>query len=244
MEVLNKDLKTQVGQFVADDFRTAAVFNKYGIDFCCKGQKTIESVCDQKGIDSNLLLDELQDVLKNSTAPSIDYNTWPLDLLAEYIEKKHHRYVEEKIPVLRQFLGKLCHVHGERHPELFEVNELFNASANELASHMKKEELILFPYVKKMVKAQLEHSDVQAPPFGTVKNPITMMMQEHDNEGERFVKIANLTNNYNPPSDACTTYRVTYAMLDEFEQDLHLHIHLENNILFPKAMKLEQQFGK
>jgi len=243
MEVLSKDLKKQIGQFVADDFRTAAVFNKYGIDFCCKGHKTIETVCDQKGIKSDSLLEELQDVLKNSPDPSVDYKTWPLDLLAEYIEKKHHRYVEEKIPVLRQFLGKLCHVHGERHPELFEVNQLFNASANELVSHMKKEELILFPYVKKMVKAKLENESLSAPPFGTVKNPITMMMQEHDNEGERFEKIAKLTDNYSTPADGCTTYRVTYAMLNEFEQDLHVHIHLENNILFPKAMKLEQQFG-
>ena len=119
---------------------------------------------------------------------------------------------------------------------------MFTASAGELAAHMKKEELILFPFIKKMVKAQIDKGAILAPQFGTVENPIAMMMQEHDNEGERFRQIAELTNNYNPPADACNTYRVTFAMLDEFEKDLHLHIHLENNILFPEAAKLEKAF--
>ncbi|WP_418602371.1 iron-sulfur cluster repair di-iron protein [Hwangdonia sp.] len=242
MVTLQKDSEKQIGQFVAEDYRTAAVFSKYKIDFCCNGNRSINEACEKKGIDSNVLLDELHSVLNNKGGESIDYKSWPLDLLIDYIEKKHHRYVEEKIPVLRQFLDKLCRVHGERHPELFKVNELFTASAGELAAHMKKEELILFPFVKKMVSATLSQGAVQSPQFGTVENPIAMMMQEHDNEGERFREIAALTNDYNPPADACNTYRVTYAMLEEFEQDLHLHIHLENNILFPKAIKLEQQF--
>lgn len=243
METLEKDSQKQIGQFVADDFRTAAVFNKYGIDFCCKGDRTVAEVCDKKGLSPQTLIDELEAVLNSKADQSIDYKSWPLDLLAEYIEKKHHRYVEEKTPVLKQFLSKLCAVHGQRHPELFEINELFTASAGELASHMKKEELILFPFVKRMVKAKLDNVAIQSPQFGTVGNPIAMMMEEHENEGERFRKIAELTNNYNPPADACNTYRVTFAMLDEFERDLHLHIHLENNILFPAAIKLEQQFG-
>jgi regulator of cell morphogenesis and NO signaling len=107
---------------------------------------------------------------------------------------------------------------------------------------MKREELVLFPFVKRMVKAKLENEAVQSPQFGTVENPIAMMMEEHDNEGQRFRDIAELSDNYNPPSDACNTYKVTYAMLEEFEKDLHLHIHLENNILFPEAIKLEAQF--
>lgn len=242
MEVLNKDSEKEIGQFVADDFRTAAVFSKYKIDFCCNGNRTINEACDKKSIDTNVLLDELHAVLNSKTDQSIDYKSWPLDLLAEYIEKKHHRYVEEKTPVLHQFLDKLCAVHGERHPELIKINELFSASAGELASHMKKEELILFPFVKRMVKAKLENVALKSPQFGTVENPITMMMQEHENEGERFRQIAELSNNYTPPADGCNTYKVTYAMLQEFEQDLHVHIHLENNILFPGAIKLEQEF--
>lgn len=243
MEVLEKNTKKEIGQYVAEDFRTAAIFSKHKIDFCCQGNRTVEEACDKKGIDSNQLIEELNGVLNSKGGETIDYKSWPLDLLAEYIEKKHHRYVEEKIPVLRQFLDKLCKVHGSRHPELFKINELFVASAGELASHMKKEELILFPFIKKMVKAKIENGAVQSPQFGTVENPIAMMMEEHDNEGARFREIDALTNNYNPPADACNTYKVTYAMLDEFEKDLHLHIHLENNILFPEAIKLEEQFG-
>jgi regulator of cell morphogenesis and NO signaling len=243
MITIQKNSEKQIGQFVAEDYRTAAVFSKYKIDFCCNGNRSIQEVCDKKGIDSNVLLDELQAILSKKDGESIDYKSWPLDLLIDYIEKKHHRYVEEKIPVLRQFLDKLCRVHGERHPELLKINELFTASAGELAAHMKKEELMLFPFVKKMVHATLEKSAIQSPQFGTVENPISMMMQEHDNEGERFRQIAALTDNYNPPADACNTYKVTFAMLEEFEKDLHLHIHLENNILFPKAVKLEQQFN-
>ncbi|MFD2541857.1 iron-sulfur cluster repair di-iron protein [Lacinutrix gracilariae] len=242
METLQKNTQKQIGEYVADDFRTAAVFSKYKIDFCCNGNRTIDEACEKKRIDSNTLVDELETVLNSKTDQSIDYKSWPLDLLAEYIEKKHHRYVEEKIPVLRQFLDKLCRVHGANHPELFKVNELFTASAGELTAHMKKEELILFPFVKRMVKAKIDNQAIQSPQFGTVENPIAMMMHEHDNEGERFREIAKLTNDYNPPVDACNTYKVTYAMLDEFEKDLHLHIHLENNILFPEAIKLEQQF--
>ena len=243
MEALHKDAQKHIGQFVAEDFRTAAIFSKYKIDFCCNGNRSVETACEKKGIDINMLLEELESVLSTTDGQSIDYKSCRLDLLAEYIEKTHHRYVEEKIPVLRQFLDKLCKVHGERHPELFKVNDLFTASAGELSAHLKKEELVLFPFIKKMVKATLDHSAVQAPHFGTVENPITMMMSEHDNEGERFRQIAELTNNYNPPADACNTYKVTYAMLDEFEKDLHLHIHLENNILFPEAIKLEKRFA-
>ncbi|HZW62210.1 MAG TPA: iron-sulfur cluster repair di-iron protein [Flavobacteriaceae bacterium] len=242
MNTISKETQKQIGQFVAEDYRTAAIFSKYNIDFCCKGHRTLEEVCEKKEIDADILLDELNAVLNASVNTAIDYKSWPLDLLAEYIEKKHHRYVEQHIPVLRKFLDKLCKVHGERHPELYEINELFTASAGELSAHMKKEELILFPFIKKMVKATLDGKPVEAPHFGKINNPIAMMMQEHDNEGERFRQIAALTDNYTPPADACNTYRVTFAMLDEFEKDLHLHIHLENNILFPKAAKLETQF--
>lgn len=242
METLEKNTQKEIGQFVAEDYRTAAVFSKYKIDFCCNGNRTIEEACSKKGIDSNILMNEIDAILNSNRGETIDYKSWPLDLLIDYIEKKHHRYVEEKIPVLRQFLDKLCRVHGERHPELLKINELFTASAGELASHMKKEELILFPFVKQLVKAKLNSEAVRAPQFGTVENPIAMMKHEHDNEGERFRQIAELTDNYNPPADACNTYRVTFAMLDEFEKDLHLHIHLENNILFPEAIKLEKLF--
>lgn len=231
-----------IGSFVAEDFRTAAVFSKFNIDFCCKGNRTVTEVCEKQNIDADTLLQNVYDVLQSDRNGSIDFNSWPLDLLADYIEKTHHRYVEEKSQVLLAFLDKLCKVHGANHPELFRINELFIGCAGELAQHMKKEELVLFPFVKRMVKTKDSDGVLSQPSFGTVSNPIAMMMHEHDNEGERFREIAALTNGYNPPADACTTYKVTFAMLKEFEEDLHKHIHLENNILFPKAVLLEQEF--
>lgn len=240
---MNIQEKTTIGDFVAQDFRTAAIFTKYGIDFCCKGQRTIDEVCSKKNINENQLLNDLNVVLATKNDSGIDFNSWPLDLLVDYIEKTHHRYVEEKTPVILQFLGKLASVHGGNHPELIQINELFIGCAGELAQHMKKEELILFPFIKKMMSATISHQAIEAPHFGTVNNPITMMMEEHDAEGERFRTIAALTNNYTVPENACNTYRVAFAMLEEFEQDLHKHIHLESNILFPKTKALEKFFS-
>ncbi|GGF10800.1 iron-sulfur cluster repair di-iron protein [Flavobacterium limi] len=231
-----------IGSFVAEDFRTAAVFSKYKIDFCCKGNRTVTEVCEKQNIDADTLLENVYEVLKSGSSESIDFNSWPLDLLADYIEKTHHRYVEEKTNVLLPFLDKLCKVHGAHHPELFRINELFTGCAGELSQHMKKEELVLFPFIKRMVKTKESDGILSQPSFGTVLNPIAMMMDEHDNEGERFREIAALTDHYTPPADACTTYKVTFAMLKEFEEDLHKHIHLENNILFPKALILEKEF--
>jgi len=232
-----------IGSFVAQDFRTAAVFTKYKIDFCCKGNRTLNEVCEKSSIDSDVLVQNLSDVLQSENNNNIDFNSWPLDLLADYIEKTHHRYVEDKTTILLQFLDKLCKVHGEGHPELFKINQLFTECAGELSQHMKKEELMLFPFVKRMVKTKEADGLLSQPSFGTVSNPIAMMMHEHDNEGDRFREIANLTNNYTAPSDGCTTYKVTFAMLKEFEEDLHKHIHLENNILFPKSVILEKEFS-
>jgi regulator of cell morphogenesis and NO signaling len=234
-------MEKTIGQMVADDYRTAQVFKAHKIDFCCKGNRTLSEVASKKGLNLEALQEELDTIKDKSQASQPDVTSWPLDLLVDYIEKKHHRYVEEHIPILNQYLDKLCRVHGERHPELFEIFEHFKASAGELAMHMKKEELVLFPWVRKMVEGFADRETLEAPHFGTVRNPIQMMMQEHDNEGERFRKIAALSQDYTPPADACNTYRVTFSLLQEFEDDLHRHIHLENNILFPKAEAMEKK---
>lgn len=232
--------KTIIGELVAQDYRAASVFKKYGIDFCCQGNRTIQEACEAKNIDTSAVINDLNEVNKTPTESTTDYQSWPIDLLADYIEKKHHRYVEDKTQEIKPYLDKICRVHGDRHPELLEINNLFNEAAGELAMHMKKEELVLFPFIRKMVKARQENTQLDAPHFGTVENPIQMMRHEHNTEGERFRKIEALSNNYTPPADACNTYRVTFALLKEFEADLHLHIHLENNILFPKAIELEK----
>ena len=230
-----------IGELVARDYRTASVFKKYSIDFCCQGNRTIQEACEKKNIDTKKVLEDLVAMMEAKSESTTDYQSWPLDLLADYIEKKHHRYVQEKTLEIQPYLDKICKVHGERHPELLEIKEEFNASAGELAAHMKKEEMILFPFIRKMTKAKLENTKVDAAHFGTVKNPIQMMMNEHTVEGNRFRKIEELSNNYTPPLDACNTYRVSFALLKEFEQDLHLHIHLENNILFPRAIEIEKE---
>ena len=235
------DTNKTIGEMVADDFRTASVFSANKIDFCCKGNRTLDEVCNQKGLDVYDVLAQLEKATESNNS-TIDFNTWELDLLIDYIEKKHHRYVEEKAPILLSFLLKLEQVHGAAHPELFEIKNLFKRTADELTQHMKKKELILFPYIKQMVEAARNKTPLSAPGFGTVANPIAMMMEEHENEGNRFEKIVAISNNYTPPADGCNTYKVTFQMLQEFESDLHTHIHLENNILFPKAIVLQEKF--
>jgi len=239
---MNLTKEKHIGEIVAEDYRTAQIFKNHKIDFCCQGNRSIETVCENKIFSSKELIEEIE-TMRQKSETSNDYKSWPLDLLADYIEKKHHRYVEESSQVLMPYLAKLCKVHGENHPELFEITSEFKKSVTELASHMKREELILFPYIRKLVKAEQENSEIVKPHFGSVKNPVEMMMQEHEVEGERFRIIAGLSDNYTPPEDACNTYRVSLALLNEFEQDLHLHIHLENNILFPKAIALEKKLN-
>ena len=229
-----------IGEIVADDFRTAAIFKKHGIDFCCKGGRTIDEACENKGVAKDNLIHELEALPKGNTN-EVDVRHWPLDLLTNYIVRIHHQYVTDKTPTLLQFLDKLCRVHGERHPELLQINRIFNETALDLQSHFKKEENILFPFIEKLVKAQQTGQPLPEIPFGSVENPIAMMMDEHSAEGDRFEEIVKLTNGYTPPADACNTYRVTYQMLQEFETDLNRHIHLENNILFPKAIALEKE---
>lgn len=238
MESLND--KT-VGQIVAEDYRTAQVFKDHKIDFCCNGGRSLEEVAQEKKLDAKSLLSEIEEVKQAETSGGNDYESWPLDLLSDYIVKTHHRRAEKQIQVLKPYIDKICRVHGGRHPELLEIKELFDGVSGEMSAHMKKEELILFPFIKKIVKAEENNEKLEANPSKTVENPVNMMMHEHDDQGEVFRKIAELSNDYTPPSDGCNTYKVTLGLMSDFENDLHKHIHLENNILFPKAVSLEKE---
>lgn len=231
-----------IGELVAEDYRLAAVFKNYGIDFCCQGNRSIDDACIEKKIDVDNVLTDLNSVGDTSNnSSSIDYQSWPLDLLADYIEKTHHRYVEDKTPEIKSYLNKVCEAHGKDNPELFKIKDLFQQTVDNLTQHMKKEELIVFPFIRKMEKVKRSGESLQKPNFGSIKTPIDEMEAEHSAEGERLRDIDQLSNNYTPPASACNTYRVTYALLKEFENDLHLHIHLENNILFPKSIQMEEQ---
>ena len=232
-----------VANLVTENIKTAHVFKKYGIDFCCGGGEKIEKACENKNV---ALADLEQELLKatGSVEKNFNYNSWNLDFLADHIINVHHQYIEENIPLLLQYSERVAKVHGNSYPEVKEIENLFQQVAGELASHLKKEELILFHFIKKMVQAQQREEILECPTFGTAENPVKMMEDEHEHAGELFRKIAELSNNYTPPASACNTFRAMYSKLDEFEQDLHLHIHLENNILFPKAIELEKKVVK
>jgi len=229
-----------VADVVTQNIKAAHIFKKHGIDFCCGGGVSIKRACEKANIDPSILETELLN-LDMVQDRGIDYNSWKLDFLADHIENIHHAYVEENSPMLLQYAQRVNHVHGHHYTELVEIEKLVKQVVHELASHMKKEELILFPFIKRMVKAERENGPLPAIHFETVENPIKMMEAEHEEAGELLRKIAELSNNYTPPQGACNTYRAFYAKLDEFEQDLHQHVHLENNILFPKALKLEKK---
>ncbi len=233
-------LGKSVGQIVAEDYRTAQVFKNHKIDFCCNGGRSVQEVAKEKGLEEKQLLDEIAQVKESKASGSTDFETWPLDLLADYIVKTHHRNAEKQIQVLKPYLEKIGQVHGQRHPELLEIKQIFDDISGEISAHMKKEELILFPFIKKIVKAEENGEKLEAT-GKSVENPVNMMTHEHDDQGDAFKKISELSDDYTPPSDACNTYKVTFGLLQEFEDDLHKHIHLENNILFPKAVQKEKE---
>lgn len=230
-----------IGELVAKDYRKAQVFKKYGLDFCCGGKKSVKAACEEKGIDADKVEAELNAFTETPAAKTENYDNWGLGFLGDYIVNKHHAYVRESIPALTEYTTKIARVHGGRHPELVEVAKHFAAVAAELTSHMPKEERILFPYIKQMEEAQKNGTTIDRPAFGTIQSPINMMEMEHTAAGGDMEAIRTLTQNYELPADACATYRVAFSKLQEFEDDLFNHIHLENNILFPKAIALEKE---
>jgi len=230
-----------LGQIAAKDLGKAQIFKKYGLDFCCGGKKTVKEACAEKGIDATKVEAELQlaDNLTVSSHP-LPYNDWSIDFLSDYIVNTHHTYVQKQLPDLVAYANKVMKVHGSRHPELVKVNEIVELIQMEMSAHMIKEECVLFPYIKVLVAAQHAGAKGNESPFGTVQNPVNMMEMEHEVVGKYMEDLRILTGNYTLPEDACATYSLLYRMLDAFEEDLHLHVHLENNILFPKAIALEQ----
>ena len=225
-----------VGELVADDFRTAAVFEQFGIDFCCSGRRTLAEACRAAAADPVSVVRAL-----SALAPAIDADEaarWPIPRLIDVIVATHHAYVRAAMPAITRHLAKLVEVHGSRHPELARVAAYFQQVVADLSQHMVKEEQVLFPYVRELADAGETCGRTQSP-FGTVANPIRMMEREHQEVGDALRLIRELTRGYAAPDDGCTTYAVTMAELLEFERDLHRHVHLENNVLFPAALRIE-----
>ncbi|HEY5691828.1 MAG TPA: iron-sulfur cluster repair di-iron protein [Cyclobacteriaceae bacterium] len=203
------------------------VFNKYRIDYCCGGQRSFDEACNKAGVTSGKVWEEITTDTKHA-GTSINFKKWSPSLLVDYILDQHHAYVKEGIPMLYELLDKICNVHGEAHPELYHVRDKFQRLAEELIEHMNKEERVLFPAIKMML---------ENPSRIPLEQPLSVMMREHEGAGNLIKEIRQLTSNYTLPSDVCTTYSVTFRKLEEFDNDLMQHIHLENNILFEKISK-------
>ena len=229
-----------IGQIAAKDLRKAEVFKKFGIDFCCGGKKTVREACAEKGIDASLVEKELQQPIANVTNSNMNFTEWNIDFLADYVVNTHHNYVRKYLPEITAYSNKVAKVHGAHHPELHSINTLVDRVNEELSAHMVDEENILFPRVKEIVNAQKNNLPYSITERESLEKMIEETEKEHDSVGRAMEEIRSLSQNYAIPEDACTSYKLLFKMLEEFESDLFIHIHLENNIMFPKAIEIEK----
>ncbi|MGA8868923.1 MAG: iron-sulfur cluster repair di-iron protein [Candidatus Sulfotelmatobacter sp.] len=218
------------------------VFEKLGIDYCCGGNRSLEEACRI----ANLNLDQVQDSLEmaeqlaHATTKDRNWENEPLGELITHIKNTHHKYTREEIARLGPLFDKVCSVHGKNHPELLQIRGIFQGLAQELTTHLMKEEMVLFPSIVRMEEAAIQKEPIVPAPFGTVQNPVAMMEHEHDSAGNSLRAMRKASESYTAPADSCVSYQTLYKALAAFESDLHQHIHLENNILFPRAIAMEK----
>ncbi|MBE0653265.1 MAG: iron-sulfur cluster repair di-iron protein [Bacteroidales bacterium] len=228
------NIEPTIGEIVANDFRAASIFKEAGIDFCCGGNKSVTEACREKGADVSHLYQQLDTLEQTPVNGAMNFKDWDLGFLSEYIMNTHHKFVLKNLPELVFYTQKIAGVHGDHHPELIEVASLFTKINEELLQHLKNEEDVLFPAIKEaLVNASPEVKS-------TIISEIKRMQGEHEFAGGAMDKINVLTNHYHIPEDACNTYKVSFKLLEQFEDDLHIHVHLENNILYPKALKMAE----
>ena len=221
-----------VGEIVANDFRTSSLFKKAGIDFCCGGKQSFSDACTENGIDALELENEILKIAEEPVNEFMNFKNWDPVFLSEYIVNTHHKFVLKNLPELVFYTQKIASVHGENHPELVEVADLFVKINSELLQHLKNEEEVLFPAIKEVVNTN------SATAKKTIVSEITRMTGEHEFAGGAMDKINRITKGYKVPADGCNTYSVAFKLLEQFEDDLHTHVHLENNIIYPKALEL------
>ena len=221
-----------LGELVTEDFRVAEVFTHAGIDFCCGGKKTLKQACREKNIDMESIKEENWAIGQSPALSNVNFKDWEPGFLADYIVNTHHKYVLKTLPDLVFYTTKIASVHGHSHPELVQVAKLFEEISRELQQHLYKEEEVLFPAIKSAV----HNSTVEL--RSIITSEIARMSNEHEFAGGAMDKINELTGGYRVPQDGCNSYQVAFKMLKQFEDDLHIHVHLENNILYPKALKL------
>jgi len=231
-----------LAQIVTNNHKAASIFEKHHLDFCCKGKRTLEQACSESDIKIEEVIEQLEKVGETNGSKT-NYNELSLAQLSEHIVSTHHNYVKNEMPALLGYLQKVASKHGDRHPEMNKVFQIFGAVKEEMEFHMQKEEMVLFPRIKD-IENQIQEGKKVVINSSYLQSPINMMEQEHDHAGSMLAEIRNLTNNYTPPADACTTYQLSFASLQAFELDLHHHVHLENNILFPKALKMFGETNK
>jgi regulator of cell morphogenesis and NO signaling len=229
-----------LGQMASRHPRSISVFKKYGLDFCCGGRKTIADACAEKGLDLIKVEHELLHAEKRHFIRPLPCNSWSLDFLCEYIVNTHHSYVKSALPELELYAKKVADVHSGDYPELKEIYNLVVMMASEMTEHMLKEEEIVFPYISGLVNDGNKKSHTEDLRLASGQKPIELMEMEHEQVGRWLHEIRTLTKNYTLPVGACTSYKSLYKLLEEFEEDLHQHVHLENNILFAKAADLEK----
>jgi regulator of cell morphogenesis and NO signaling len=229
---------TKVREIVTADPRAKKILEDAGIDYCCGGEKSLHDACIHTGASSEEILRRLEENRKQAGPEDANWASAPLQDLTLHIREKHHQYVRNAVPRIRALAAKVKGKHGPNHPELADIEERFFDLGQELYMHMQKEEQILFPYIEALERSAGEGT-LEPPFFQTVRNPVSMMMKEHDSAGDALRAIRKLSCGYQAPADGCETYQELYRSLAEFEADLHTHIHLENNILFPRAVELE-----
>ena len=240
-EILNQTL----AQIVTANHEASSVFEKYHLDFCCKGKRSLSEALNEKQLPIDQVVNDLAQVIgKSGNRDAALLNFITLSQLCDYIVATHHAYVRQSSGQIFLYLQKIATKHGERHPELMDILALFTELKEEMTEHMFKEENILFPRIKELEKHNAENSPLALPTSSYIEAPIAVMEHEHDSAGSLLEKIRNKTNDFTPPADACTTYRVAFASLQAFEADLHQHVHMENNILFPKAVDMINKLNK
>ncbi len=231
-----------IGEIAAENPAATAIFEKLGLDYCCGGGQTLAQACRAAGVSAKEVEASIEKAAEGarSKAPKRNWTAEPLADLMAHLRSTHHVYTRTAIERLEPLFDKVCAAHGKNHSELLEMRTVFAGLAQELALHLMKEERVLFPYVERMEEAAIEKSAAPPAPFGSVQNPIAMMLHEHDGAGDALRQLRALSEEYAPPADACASFRALYQALEELEADLHQHIHLENNVLFPRAIEMER----
>lgn len=235
------DATKTVREFAIENPSATRVFEKLKIDYCCGGNQPLKDACGEKGLNPEEVLQLLQQAGQEVDAETTNVESLPLATLVNLIVGKHHVFTRTELERLTMLFEKVCSAHGQNHPELLDIRSHFQTLRGELEPHMMKEERILFPYITRLETAFAENQPRPFAPFGQAQNPIAVMMREHDAAGEILKAIRELSINFAIPEDACISYQTLYRALEELEADLHQHIHLENNILFPKSLELEQK---